>query len=781
VQVLQHRQGITIACLEEVAMRRGIITAEQVLALGDEMGKSGYAGYLSSVAIDFLAPSSVFSWEERLRDEHGCAAGHHADGRRAHRDRRAAADHPEGGHRRARHGARVFRASSYGAAGVGADGWRQVNLTWTQRGALRRLHGEATGKLVGVACGEAFGVYLDARRGSPTFGLVVTERLTPGVQVFVPAGVCNGFQAVSDPGCQYLYCFGAEWQPGMPGVAVNPLDRELRIAWPIAPEPGNPAMVSAKDASAHASPTCAVAVRSEQHAATRHRRPRLHRRQLRSLHARHRPHTNIMVLDAMTYAANESSLDVVRHRIRVVRGDISDVPLVNDLVGHSEFVVHFAAESHNDNSLRNPSPFVHTNLVGTFTILEAVRRHGGRLHHVSTDEVYGDLALDDPAKFTPDTPYNPSSPYSSTKAGSDLLVRAWCRSFGLSATISNCSNNYGPHQHIEKFIPRQITNMLSGRRPKLYSTGANVRDWIHVDDHNAAVWTLGHHVSDQLRASGADVVAVTATGLDITDRAAVDETIAAYRPDVVLNAAAYTAVDAAETDEQPADAVNQHGPRLLAEAVRRCGGRLLHVSTDYVFDGTASRPYEIDDPVGPQGAYGQTKLAGERAVLGVLPDRAHVVRTAWVYGGPGPDFVDTMLRLERERETLDVVADQIGSPTWVADLAAALIELGASAVPADVLHYVNGGQASWFRPGPRGVLACRRQTVADASGRYRCLPASGPPSRVVGAVYAGVDGGRVASAAPVAGCARRRTGGRTEQGNVGGRSLTLRNLVREKK
>jgi dTDP-4-dehydrorhamnose reductase len=143
-----------------------------------------------------------------------------------------------------------------------------------------------------------------------------------------------------------------------------------------------------------------------------------------------------------------------------------------------------------------------------------------------------------------------------------------------------------------------------------------------------AAGQLGHHVSDQLRASGADVVAVTVMGLDITDRAAVDETIAVYRPEVVLNAAAYTAVDAAETDEQSADAVNQHGPRLLAAAVRRCGGR-LHVSTDYVFDGTASRPNEIDDPVGPQGAYGQTKLAGERAVLGMLPDRAHVVRTAW--------------------------------------------------------------------------------------------------------------------------------------------------------
>ena len=119
--------------------------------------------------------------------------------------------------------------------------------------------------------------------------------------------------------------------------------------------------------------------------------------------------------------------------------------------------MHFAAESHNDNSLHDPSPFVQTNLVGTFVLLEAVRRHGVRLHHISTDEVYGDLELEDPQRFTESTPYNPSSPYSSTKAGSDLLVRAWGRSFGVQATISNCSNNYGPFQHVEKFIPRQIT------------------------------------------------------------------------------------------------------------------------------------------------------------------------------------------------------------------------------------------------------------------------------------------------------------------------------------
>jgi dTDP-glucose 4,6-dehydratase len=203
-----------------------------------------------------------------------------------------------------------------------------------------------------------------------------------------------------------------------------------------------------------------------------------------------RPDAEVTVLDKLTYAANPASLAAVADRVALVVGDVADADAVNDLVADTDLVVHFAAESHNDNSLRDPSPFIQTNLVGTFTILEAVRRHGVRLHHISTDEVYGDLELDDPAKFTADTPYNPSSPYSSTKAGSDLLVRAWVRSFGIHATLSNCSNNYGPYQHIEKFIPRQITNVLSGTRPKLYGAGANVRDWIHVDDHNAAVWTI---------------------------------------------------------------------------------------------------------------------------------------------------------------------------------------------------------------------------------------------------------------------------------------------------
>ena len=197
---------------------------------------------------------------------------------------------------------------------------------------------------------------------------------------------------------------------------------------------------------------------------------------------------HVTVLDKLTYAGNRASLNgLPEHRVDFVHGDVADAELVDDLVGAADAVVHYAAESHNDNSLDRPEPFLHSNVIGTFTLLEAVRRHGKRMHHISTDEVYGDLDLDDPARFTEASPYNPSSPYSSTKAGSDLLVRAWTRSFGVAATISNCSNNYGPYQHVEKFIPRQITNILWGIRPRLYGEGRNVRDWIHADDHSSAV------------------------------------------------------------------------------------------------------------------------------------------------------------------------------------------------------------------------------------------------------------------------------------------------------
>ena len=200
---------------------------------------------------------------------------------------------------------------------------------------------------------------------------------------------------------------------------------------------------------------------------------------------------HVTVLDALTYAGNRVSLaGLPEERVTFVHGDIADAALVDNLFGSADAVVHYAAESHNDNSLDDPRPFLTTNIVGTYTLLEAARHHDVRFHHISTDEVYGDLELDNPERFTESTPYNPSSPYSSTKAGSDLLVRAWVRSFGVRATISNCSNNYGPYQHVEKFIPRQITNVIRGVRPKLYGAGENVRDWIHADDHSSAVLTI---------------------------------------------------------------------------------------------------------------------------------------------------------------------------------------------------------------------------------------------------------------------------------------------------
>ncbi|MCL2788849.1 MAG: dTDP-glucose 4,6-dehydratase [Micrococcales bacterium] len=206
--------------------------------------------------------------------------------------------------------------------------------------------------------------------------------------------------------------------------------------------------------------------------------------------ARTTDHT-ITVVDKLTYAGNRANLEGIdAQRLTFVEADVTDAPTVTRLAEASDVIVHFAAESHNDNSLREPRPFVDSNLLGTFTLLEAARHTGTRLHHISTDEVYGDLELDDPQRFTEETAYNPSSPYSATKAGSDMLVRAWVRSFGVQATISNCSNNYGPYQHIEKFIPRQITNILIGRRPKLYGAGLNVRDWIHTEDHSSAVLAI---------------------------------------------------------------------------------------------------------------------------------------------------------------------------------------------------------------------------------------------------------------------------------------------------
>lgn len=200
---------------------------------------------------------------------------------------------------------------------------------------------------------------------------------------------------------------------------------------------------------------------------------------------------HITVLDKLTYAGKVKNLSgISSEKLELIVGDILDAVLVEELVKQTDVVVHYAAESHNDNSLTDPFPFIETNIIGTYNLIEACRKYQKRYHHISTDEVYGDLPLGEERKFDETTAYNPSSPYSASKASSDMLVKAWIRSFGLQATISNCSNNYGPYQHIEKFIPRQITNVLTGRRPKLYGDGKHIRDWIHAQDHSSAVWTI---------------------------------------------------------------------------------------------------------------------------------------------------------------------------------------------------------------------------------------------------------------------------------------------------
>ena len=204
--------------------------------------------------------------------------------------------------------------------------------------------------------------------------------------------------------------------------------------------------------------------------------------------AREHPEMRVTVLDALTYAGRREN--IAGMGAELVVGDICDAALVDELVARSDAVVHFAAETHNDNSIADPAPFVRTNVEGTFTLLEAVRRHDVRFHHVSTDEVFGDMPLGSTERFCEESPYAPSSPYASSKAASDMLVRAWVRTYGVRATISNCVNNYGPRQHAEKLIPHTIATALAGGRPGVYGTGLNVRDWIHVDDHCSAVWAI---------------------------------------------------------------------------------------------------------------------------------------------------------------------------------------------------------------------------------------------------------------------------------------------------
>lgn len=208
---------------------------------------------------------------------------------------------------------------------------------------------------------------------------------------------------------------------------------------------------------------------------------------------------------------------------------------------------------------------------------------------------------------------------------------------------------------------------------------------------------LGQDVRSRLASAGAaDVTGLRHADLDVTDHAAVKSALQELRPTVVVNCAAYTKVDDAETHEDEALAINGDGPRNLAAACADLGARLVHVSTDYVFAGDASSPYDEDAEPGPRTAYGRTKLAGERAVLDLLPDHGCVVRTAWLYGAGGPNFVKTMIRLEREKDTLDVVADQHGQPSWTVDVAERLVALGGHPAARGVFHATSAGETTWF-------------------------------------------------------------------------------------
>jgi len=198
----------------------------------------------------------------------------------------------------------------------------------------------------------------------------------------------------------------------------------------------------------------------------------------------------VINLDKLTYASNLDSLEEAKGKknYQFVEGDIRDKNLVDQLVSKVDWIVHFAAESHVDRSLDNPTVFIETNVLGTYVLLDAAAKHKiKKFHHISTDEVFGALPLNSSGKFSEETPYDPRSPYSASKAASDHLVRSFYHSFGLPVTITNCSNNYGSFQHPEKFIPRMITNLIDGKKIPIYGDGKYVRDWLHVEDHCRAI------------------------------------------------------------------------------------------------------------------------------------------------------------------------------------------------------------------------------------------------------------------------------------------------------
>ena len=201
------------------------------------------------------------------------------------------------------------------------------------------------------------------------------------------------------------------------------------------------------------------------------------------------PEDEIVNVDKLTYAADTTNVDtsLINDNYTFVKGDICDTSMMDKLVKESESVVNFAAESHVDNSIQSPEPFLRSNYFGVFSLLEAVRKYDVRFHHVSTDEVYGSLSLNSTESFNEDSKYNPRNPYSASKAAGDFLVKAYFNTYGIRATISNCGNNFGPNQHPEKLIPKSILLAVSGKTIPIYGNGKQVRDWVFVEDHCTAL------------------------------------------------------------------------------------------------------------------------------------------------------------------------------------------------------------------------------------------------------------------------------------------------------
>ena len=534
------------------------------------------------------------------------------------------------------------------------------------------------------------------------------------------------------------------------------------------------------------------------------------------------PNYRIICLDKLTYAGNLSTLAPVMDNpnFRFVKADICDREAVYKLFEEEkpDIVVNFAAESHVDRSIEDPGIFLQTNIMGTAVLMDACRKYGiTRYHQVSTDEVYGDLPLDRPDLFfTEETPIHTSSPYSSSKAGADLLVLAYHRTFGLPVTISRCSNNYGPYHFPEKLIPLMIANALNDKPLPVYGEGLNVRDWLYVEDHCKAIdliihkgrvgevynigghnemknidivkiickalgkpeslityvtdrkghdmryaidptkihnelgwlpetkfadgiqktiqwyldnkewWEtiisgeyqnyydktgvggqLGFDVMNRLKAKGHEPIGSDILDssdfsnyvkLDITDENAVKSVLCDIKPDVVIHCAAWTAVDAAEDEENTEKVfkINAKGTENIAKVCKELDCKMVYISTDYVFDGQGETPWDPDcKDYAPLSVYGKSKLEGEKAVSSIL-DKYFIVRIAWVFGLNGKNFIKTMLNVGAKYDTVRVVCDQIGTPTYTLDLSKLLVDM-VETEKYGYYHATNeGGYISWY-------------------------------------------------------------------------------------